>query len=77
MDEFRKNKLKESILVQSRLGNEEAEELAIYLESRTDWGVEFDYNNIVNKHLEKAGMLRNQVQKSCKIRSGTTVNKRK
>ncbi|HEY4537613.1 MAG TPA: hypothetical protein VIG45_04055 [Erysipelothrix sp.] len=75
MDEFRINKLKQAIEVQSRLQGEEAAHVAEQLNKETDWNQEFDYNKIVNRYLEAQGLLRNQVQKSCKIREGTRLNK--
>ena len=75
MNEFRTKKLLEAIEVQSRLKRKEALALAEEINLNTDWESEFDYAKVVNNYLREQGLLRNQVQKSCKIREGTRLNR--
>ena len=73
MKVFRITKLFDAILIQSRLSKREAQELAESLEDKTNWEIEYNYQEIVRKELAALGLLRSQNTKSCKIHKGTRI----
>ncbi|CAM3749327.1 hypothetical protein ERUR111494_09230 [Erysipelothrix urinaevulpis] len=68
MDTYKLSKIKDQILIQSRMNKKQAEILSVDIYKDVDWDMEYNYENIVNNRLRALGLLRTQVQKECKIR---------